>query len=107
MAKALKIYFEHFNRQPIWCFEREDVLPYQSIADELAFAILALTAHFLPESERVQNYSSKARNLIMLRVANGSVRLATIESMSLLSFSFFLSKYEFFLLLLLDTPRNS
>jgi hypothetical protein len=93
MERALDVYFRHFHRQPIWCVDRDTLFPYDTISEELACAILALTSCFLQELNQL-HYSNRARSLIMLRIANGTVGLSTIESLCLLSFSFFLGKFN-------------
>lgn len=42
--------------------------------------------------ERLQQYNVNAKRLIMLRIANGTVELSTIESLCLLSYSAFIGK---------------
>ena len=89
-TKAWELYFERCHRQPIWCFDCEETSEPQNLDDELACTIMALTAQFVPYKKHLLHYLSKARSLIMLRIANGSVRLGTIESLCLLSYCFFL-----------------
>lgn len=57
---------------------------------ELVYSILTLISRFFRAHDQVQFYTSTARTLIMLRVANGTVDLETIESLCLLSYSFFM-----------------
>ncbi|KAI1737373.1 hypothetical protein F4680DRAFT_460435 [Xylaria scruposa] len=87
---GLRLYFKYCHRQPIWCFEREDVNNYSSLSHELVCSILCLTARFSNNRDRLQLYGHNVRPLIMLRIANGTVVLETIESLCLLSYSFFL-----------------
>ncbi|KXJ85727.1 hypothetical protein Micbo1qcDRAFT_237374 [Microdochium bolleyi] len=90
ISRAIQIYFQRCHRQPVWCFEREDVRDQASLPDELVYSILALTSRFFSvRRAQLQRYGNDARRLIMLRVANGSVALATIESLCLLSHSSF------------------
>ncbi|KAF2104033.1 hypothetical protein NA57DRAFT_30874 [Rhizodiscina lignyota] len=90
IARAIELYFEYCHRQPIWCFNREEVEDHDRLADDLVCSILALTSRFWRERDQLQDYGDKARSLIMLHVANGTVELTTIESLCLLSFSFFI-----------------
>ncbi|KAI0878662.1 hypothetical protein GGS24DRAFT_487061 [Hypoxylon argillaceum] len=90
IATGAHLYFKYCHRQPIWCFEREDVDDYSSLPHELVCSILCLTARFSNRRERLQLYGHNVRPLIMLRIANGTVVLETIESLCLLSYSFFL-----------------
>lgn len=41
----------------------------------------------------MQLFSSNAKTLIMLRIANGTVDITTIESLCLLSYASFIGKY--------------
>jgi hypothetical protein len=90
MVTGINLYFKYCHRQPIWCFEREELGDYGSIPEELACSILALTSRFLQKGDHVQLYGNNAKTLIMLRIANGTVDLTTIESLCLLSYSSFI-----------------
>lgn len=89
---GIRLYFEYCHRQPIWCFEYEDVGDFSRLSEELACSILALTARFSPMRERLQKYNSNAKRLIMLRIANSTVEVSTIESLCLLSYSSFIGR---------------
>lgn len=90
IATGIHLYFKYCHRQPIWCFDREDVSDYSSLPHELVCSILCLTARFSNKRGRLQLYGHNVRPLIMLRIANGTVVLETIESLCLLSYSFFI-----------------
>ncbi|KAE8148739.1 hypothetical protein BDV25DRAFT_157694 [Aspergillus avenaceus] len=90
VSRGVELYFHYCNRQPIWCFDYEDLEDKGCLSDELVYSILALTARFSPKPWESQRYGSTARTLIMLRVANGTVDLETIESLCLLSYSSFI-----------------
>lgn len=79
IALGIRLYFEFCHRQPIWCFERDEVSDIGSLTDELACSILAVTSRFSRRRDELQVYGDNARSMIMARVANGSVGLATIE----------------------------
>ncbi|TRX92363.1 hypothetical protein FHL15_006749 [Xylaria flabelliformis] len=73
---GLRLYFKYCHRQPIWCFEREDVNNYSSLSHELVCSILCLTARFSNNRDRLQLYGHNVRPLIMLRIANdGNINL--------------------------------
>lgn len=93
LAAGVNLYFKYCHRQPIWCFEREEVEDPDSLPEELASSILALTSRFSDRRDRIQLYGNNAKTLIMLRIANGTVELATIESLCLLSFSSFMGMF--------------
>lgn len=87
---GIRLYFEYCHRQPIWCFEYEDVGDFTQLSKELACSILALTARFSPMRERLEKYNSDAKRLIMLRIASSTVEVSTIESLCLLAYSSFI-----------------
>lgn len=84
---AIDLYFLYCHRQPIWCFNRDELDDHSK---ELICSILALTSRFLRERAQLQRYGDAARRLVMLRIANGTVQLETIESLCLLSYSSFM-----------------
>ncbi|EPS29317.1 hypothetical protein PDE_04266 [Penicillium oxalicum 114-2] len=90
VSQAVDLYFQYCHRQPIWCFDREEVKDTSYISEELVCSILTLTARFSTEREELLHYGDSARTLVMLRIANGTVELETIESLCLLSYSSFL-----------------
>lgn len=90
IACGIALYFEFCHRQPIWCFERDEVNDFALLHDELACSILALTLRFSENRDQSQLYGNNAKSLIMLRIANGTVDLATLESLCLLSYSSFM-----------------
>ncbi|KAL4914515.1 hypothetical protein BDW62DRAFT_190270 [Aspergillus aurantiobrunneus] len=90
IAKAIDLYLECCHRQPVWCLNIKELGNIESLPEELICSILALTTRFLRESEDGQRYADSAKSLIMLRIANGTVELATIESLCLLAYSSFI-----------------
>jgi hypothetical protein len=98
IAAGVALYFEYCHRQPIWCFERDEVSNFVSMHDELACSILALTLRFSDNADQAKLYANNAKSLIMLRIANGSVDLATLESLCLLSYSSFIGTSFFSIL---------
>ncbi|KAJ5485557.1 hypothetical protein N7539_005545 [Penicillium diatomitis] len=90
ISQAIDLYFQYCHRQPIWCFDREEVKDTSYISEELVCSILTLTARFSTERDELLHYGDSARTLVMLRIANGTVELETIESLCLLSYSSFL-----------------
>lgn len=92
ISQAIELYFQYCHRQPIWCFGRAEVKDPSYISEELVCSILTLTARFSQERDEMQHYGDTARTLVMLRIANGSVELETLESLCLLSYSSFLGR---------------
>lgn len=92
LTQAIDLYFQYCHRQPIWCFDREEVKDPSYVSEELACSIITLTSRFSQERDEMIHYGDSARTLVMLRIANGTVELETIESLCLLSYSSFLGK---------------
>ncbi|KAK5788957.1 hypothetical protein VI817_009915 [Penicillium citrinum] len=90
LTQAIELYFQYCHRQPIWCFDREEVKDPSYVSEELACSIITLTSRFSQERDEMIHYGDSARTLVMLRIANGTVELETIESLCLLSYSSFL-----------------
>lgn len=98
IAEAVDLYFELCHRQPIWCFERQELEPTLEETPELLYSILELTARFSRDPDPSRCYGENARWSIMLKVANGTVQLETIESLCLLSYSSFIGNGPYSLL---------
>ena len=93
IVRGLDTYFERFHRQPIWCFNRQEVGHNTEVSRELIYSFLELTARFTrsnPRDHDAHSYGESARWSIMLRVASDTVELETIESLCLLSYSAFI-----------------
>ncbi|RDW72671.1 putative C6 transcription factor [Aspergillus mulundensis] len=90
VAKAIDLYLECCHRQPVWCLNIKELGNIESHPEELIYSILALTSRFTREAEQGQRYADSAKSLIMLKIANGTVELATIESLCLLAYSAFI-----------------
>jgi hypothetical protein len=90
IAKAIDLYLECCHRQPVWCLNIKELGNIESHPEELICSILALTMRFAREHDEGQRYADSAKSLIMLRMANGTVELATIESLCLLAYSSFI-----------------
>ena len=92
VAKAIDLYLECCHRQPVWCLNIKELGNIESHPEELICSILALTSRFTRDAAQGQRYADSAKSLIMLRIANGTVELATIESLCLLAYSAFIGK---------------
>lgn len=90
ITQAIELYFQYCHRQPVWLFDREEVKDPSYMSEELACSILTLTSRFSQERDEMLHYGDSARTLVMLRIANGTVDLETIESLCLLAYSSFL-----------------
>lgn len=92
VARAVDSYMKYCHRQPVWCFNFEEHGDLESIPEELLCSIIALTARFSHEGEHGQHHADTAKSLIMLRIANGTVELSTIEALCLLAYSSFIGR---------------
>lgn len=95
MDNALGLYFKQYHKNPIWCFEREDINDREPISRELVCAVLALTSRSSASQDLSQSYTTLARTLVMTHIANGTVTLMTIESLCLLSHSLIIGTDHF------------
>lgn len=96
VIQAINIYFLCSHRQPIWLFEtRSQVSP--DSPEELLLVILGLSTQYAPhqfsatELQPPASYSDAARSMIMLKIANSTVDLSTIQALCLLAFSNFVT----------------
>lgn len=90
IAIGIDLYFKYCHRQPIWCFERDEIQDPTSLPQELTSSILAITCRFLHKHDQSQRFVQEAKSRIMFRMTNGTVQLETIESLCLLSYSSFI-----------------
>lgn len=107
IAGGIALYFEYCHRQPIWCFERDEIRDFASMHDELACSILALTLRYSENADQAKLYANNAKSLVMLRIANGTVDLATLESLCLLAYSSFIGMFNSLLFVPCAFPTNS
>lgn len=99
IVEGLDLYFQYCHMQPLWLFDREDVVPPEKCHEEVIFSILALAMRFStrPPFDRKRDqicrkYAESARGYIMLRIARGEVQLPTIQSLCLLALANFVGK---------------
>lgn len=94
ISLAIQMYFEQCHRQPIWLFNLDEIYDHGRVADEIAVALLALMSSFTshrPTSSYHRNLRS-ARKIVMSHVADGSVRLSTVEAVCIISHACFLGQ---------------
>jgi hypothetical protein len=89
---AFKTYFKYCHRQPVWLFDLNSEGDYSNMADEVSLAVVALATQLEPAHALFEQHLGDARRLIMSQIANGTVRLSTIEALCLLSLACFLGK---------------
>ncbi|KAI8653762.1 Zn(2)-C6 fungal-type domain-containing protein [Fusarium sp. Ph1] len=91
ITRAIEIYFTRIRRQPLWLFDTE-FPPTPDSSVELICVILALSvtyddAGFSDSGLRSPLfYGNTARRLIMLKVAEGTVDLQSVQALCLLAF---------------------
>jgi hypothetical protein len=95
MSDAITKYFRCSHRQPVWLFERPEQLT-QDTAEELLLVILGISLQYShqdpPPSQGValqssSAYTDAARSLIMLKLANSTVAMQTLQALCLLATS--------------------
>ncbi|KAJ9199138.1 transcriptional regulator family: Fungal Specific TF [Paecilomyces variotii] len=91
-------YFTYCHRQPLWLFDDNDIPSLVNCTEELIFSLLALAArysshaYFDGQSQVfAHKYGEIARGLIMFRIAQGTVKLTTIQSLCLLALANFVA----------------
>ncbi|CAG8195380.1 unnamed protein product [Penicillium olsonii] len=89
VAHGIQLYFERFHRQPIWCFDPQDVANPSDIPTELLYSILELTSR-LSNDQQFPRYGTLAKSSIFIRVSEGTADIEIIESLCLLSYSAFM-----------------
>ncbi|KIW65421.1 hypothetical protein, variant [Phialophora macrospora] len=90
-------YFRYCHMQPLWLFDTdEDLSSIEDCHDEVIFSLLALTLchskhpFFKGRLEQLSGqYAQLAREHIMLRIAQGKVTLATVQSLCMLALANF------------------
>jgi hypothetical protein len=98
VAKAIDIYFLCSHRQPLWLFDPEATLSPNS-CEELLLAVLGLSVQYAPDEfggghmGAPDAYNDACRSLIMLRIANSTFGLATLQALCLLAFSNLVGKF--------------
>jgi hypothetical protein len=92
IAKAIELYFLCGHRQPVWLFDPPSKLNPEC-SEELLLTVLGLSVQYAPndfaeaQMQTPSAYNDAARVLIMLKVANSTIDLATIQSLCLLTYS--------------------
>jgi hypothetical protein len=87
------LYWRHCHRQPVWLFDDVELASLPQQPEELLLALLALTTRFsesphfrhTDRNAMSQRFGDAARNLVMLKIANGGVSFSTNQSLCLLA----------------------
>ena len=102
--ESVSLYLRYCHKQPLWLFDEEDLLKPHEIPREAIFGILALASRYSENSffagridQMCLEYTESARGLVMLRIAQGSVQLSTIQSLCLLALANFICECAIFL----------
>ncbi|RSM04575.1 hypothetical protein CEP52_006724 [Fusarium oligoseptatum] len=91
ITRAIDIYFTRIHRQPLWLFERESP-PTPDSSVELICIILALSVTYNESGfsdtglRSPVSYSNTTRRLVMLKVAEGTIDLQSVQALCLLAF---------------------
>lgn len=90
VVQALEVYLEYHHKQPIWCFDTKDVDSCAELDSELRLAVLALTTQRNIDEAIPQEQLSQARSAVMQIIAQGTVKLSTLQALCLVSQASFL-----------------
>ena len=92
LGKALNVYFRCAHRQPLWLFDDPGEL-YEDACEELQLVLLSIGVQYEPSNFTeptilpARAYNDAAQGMIMLKIANGSIHLRSLQSLCLLAFS--------------------
>jgi hypothetical protein len=89
------------HRQPLCLFDEAELRSLPKQPEELVLSILALTtrfsskAYFQRDKEAMaQRFYDAAKSLVMLRIANASVKFSTIQAICLLACAGFAGSFD-------------
>ena len=92
VAEGIALYFQYCDKQPLWLFEPDDLLVPETCRSEVVFGILSLALRYSRNpfldgrtDQMCRQYAEAARSYAMLRVAQGTVNLSTIQSFCLIA----------------------
>lgn len=99
--ESIALYFQYCHKQPLWLFDKSDISNPEGCRDEVLFGILSLALRYSDNpsldgqiDQMCREYAEKARNLIMLRISQGTVNLATMQSLCLIALSQYIGKTQ-------------
>lgn len=105
IVEVIAIYFQRCHMQPLWLFDRGDLANPEECSEEIILSLLALTLRhsnhtfFEGRSEALsEKYAQLAREYIMFRIAQGNIKLSTIQSLCMLAFTNFLCRVRLLLI---------
>lgn len=97
VIESFGLYLQYCHKQPLWLFDADDLSKPELFSEEIIFGILALALRYSDNpffDGRTQKmcleYAESARGLVMLRIAQGTVQLSTIQSLCLLALANFI-----------------
>jgi len=97
VVESFGLYLRYCHKQPLWLFDEEDLLKPEACSQEVIFGILALALRYSENPffdgrahKMCREYAEAARGLIMLRIAQGSVQLSTIQCLCLVALANFI-----------------
>lgn len=97
--ESIALYFQYCHKQPLWLFDESDLSDPEGCRNEVLFGILSLALRYSDNpsldgkiDQMCREYAEKARNLIMLRISQGTVNLSTMQSLCLIALSQYIGK---------------
>lgn len=92
VTEGIVLYFQYCHKQPLWLFEPDDLLIPEACRNEVVFGVLSLALRYSSNpfldgrtDQMCRQYAEAARSYAMLRVAQGTVNLSTIQSFCLIA----------------------
>lgn len=100
VADGITLYFQYCHKQPLWLLDPDDLLNPAQCRSEVIFGVLSLALRYSSSSflegrvdQLCRHYAEAARSYAMLRVAQGSVNLSTLQSLCLVALAEYICEY--------------
>lgn len=97
--ESIALYFQYCHKQPLWLFDQSELSKQEGCRDEVIFGILSLALRYSENpslqgriDQMCRQYAEAARNLIMLRISQGTVNLSTMQSLCLIALAQYIGK---------------
>lgn len=97
--ESITLYFRYCHKQPLWLFDQSDLTRLEGCRDEVIFGILSLALRYSENpslegqiDQMSRQYAENARNLIMLRISQGTVNISTMQSLCLIALAQYIGK---------------
>lgn len=109
VMEGMALYFQFCHKQPLWLFDPEDFPIVEKCRSEVIFGILSLALRYSDnifvegrKDQICRKYAEAAASYSMLRIAQGSVDLSTMQSLCLIALAEYISEISFRKLMLIS-----